>query len=108
MHSTMDPDEETKRMLPAAQPVPMSDLEMNETASALRSSQDDPPLKESKKAKRTVATVYTSANYFASLRFIFALPMLVSSAWMVSRGTSPSTSWIVLPWASYCIVCVSN
>jgi hypothetical protein len=30
----------------------------------------------------------------------------VSAAWMVSRGSAPSTNWIVLPWAAYSIACV--
>ncbi|KAH6616939.1 hypothetical protein F5144DRAFT_585012 [Chaetomium tenue] len=102
----MAPDEETKRMLPAAQPVPMVDLEINETSSALRSSQDDPPPPyQENTPKPTISSVYGKANSYTSLRCVLAVPILVSAAWILAQGTKPTTSWIALPWAAYCLVC---
>lgn len=103
----MVPDEETKRMLPAAQPVPMSDLEMNERSAALRSSHDDPPPYKSSNYDPKVAGIYGWANYCASLRSLFALPMLILAALIVAQKNKPTTSWIALPWGAYCVACVS-
>ncbi|KAH6842906.1 hypothetical protein B0I37DRAFT_206409 [Chaetomium sp. MPI-CAGE-AT-0009] len=103
----MDPDEETKRMLPAAQPVPMSDVEINERTATLGSSHDDHPEKEVNDVKTTVATAYGRANYYAALRWLFSAVILGCSASIVARGSKPTTSWIALPWAAYCVACAT-
>lgn len=85
----------------------MSDLEMNERSAALRSSHDDPPPYKSSNYDPKVAGIYGWANYCASLRSLFALPMLILAALIVAQKNKPTTSWIALPWGAYCVACVS-
>ncbi|KAK3292622.1 uncharacterized protein B0H64DRAFT_407183 [Chaetomium fimeti] len=80
---------------------------MNERSSTLRSSQDDDHAEKASKKEAKPKSAYSTDDFWIALRSVYALVMLGASAWIVDQGTKPTTNWIALPWAAYCIVCVS-
>lgn len=106
-------EEESKRMLPAEdlREVAAPEHGSDETSPALGSPPVEPAHKNDDdgfKEESGLYRLYYGAQLLNILRYICVCTVLNFQTWIVAQGTTPKTSWIVLPWSAYSVGCVRD
>ncbi|KAL2197917.1 hypothetical protein P885DRAFT_76630 [Corynascus similis CBS 632.67] len=104
----MGGEEESKRMLPLEQMkitlkpgTGKASYALGSRPARLHFANDDHETEEVRVQPSVLALVMSSI--WAVILWMWCLPVLGCAAWILSRGTTPKTSGINLPWAAYCV-----
>lgn len=109
LRTKMGTEEESKWWLSLRPMEMLSNPQDDETSYARSSPPTGPPRTTDAAGEARVPPYVRTRTIWGILSlWIWCSGMLASAAWIVSKGTAPKTSGIVLPWAAYIIAWVGT